>query len=160
MAVIARQGGTANYSSGGASKYIPQHWSPMLVVKSYASVCAGDISSTDYEGDLQKMGDTVLIRKVPDITPATYTINGTITYVQPEVANTLLEVSKAIYAAPKFDNIDAFQADVAMAEMFMDEMTKKFGIRKDTDFFADLYAAVAAANQGATAGAVSALVNL
>lgn len=160
MAVITRAGGTANYSSTGTSKWTPQIWSPTLVRKSYAATCAADISTLEYEGQISRVGDTVIIRKIPTLTPVAYEINGSISYVQPEIANTTLEISKAKGIFLKVDDIDAKQMDYAWVDNLTDAAAKEMAEAKDTDFFADIPADISGDNQGSGAGVVSGNVDL
>ena len=155
MAVITRASMTANYSSQGTSKWTPELWSPTLVRKSYAATCAADISTLAYEGEISRVGDRVIIRKIPTLTPAAYEINGAISYVQPEIANTALEISKAKIIALQLDDIDAKQMDYAWIDVMTDAAAKEFAEQKDTDFFADIPAEVSGDNQGSGAGVIS-----
>lgn len=160
MAVITRAMSTADYSSQGTSKWTPELWSPTLVRKSYAATCAADISTLAYEGEISRVGDRVIIRKIPTLSPVSYSVNGTITYVQPEVANTVLEISKAKLIALQLDDIDAKQMDYAWIDVMTDAAAKEMAEQKDTDFFADIPADVAGENQGSGAGVNSGSIDL
>lgn len=157
---IVRAGGYANYSSEGTNKFTPELYSGKLVSKAYATTVSGSICTTAYEGEIKAKGDKVNIRKVPTILPLDYTIGQDIVYTVPEEASTVLEIDKAIYASPAIDKIDAFQSDIALIENWTTDMARQFAIRMDRDLLADIPGEVAAANQGATAGAISGNVNL
>ena len=50
MAVYPVAPGSPDYSSTGATKYIPSIYSALLVKKFYPQTIFGKISQTDYEG--------------------------------------------------------------------------------------------------------------
>ena len=48
--------------------FIPEIWSSKLVEKFYDATVLAAIANTDYEGEIQKYGDTINIRQRPDVT--------------------------------------------------------------------------------------------
>lgn len=160
MAGVARDPGYTDYSSDGTIRYNPEVWSGKLTVKYYASTCAGEIASHDYEGDIRGLGDNIVIRRTPDVAVAPYTIGAGLTYQKPGKDGTNLPINKALSWQVAVNTVDRFQSDIDMLSMFEDDAAEQVKIAQDTDMFANIYADVAAENTGATAGAVSAGINL
>src|SRR4030043_924734 len=64
----SRAAGHPDYTSAGTSKVIPEIWSPKILKKYYMNAIATAICNTDHQEEVQKGGDKVYIRTVPDIT--------------------------------------------------------------------------------------------
>lgn len=160
MAGPTRAVGYTDHSSTSASKFIPQVWSGKLVEKFYASTVFGEIANTDYEGEISDLGDKVIIRTVPDVTIADYEIGGGVTYENLSSPAIELDIDRAKNFAFAVNDIDRYQSDIAEIDKWSDETGNKLKISVDTDVLGTVYALAAAENSGATAGAVSASVNL
>jgi len=109
---------------------------------------------------IKAMGDTVIIRKTPDLTVGTYSIGGTISYQVPEKDSTSLTIDKAIYTAFRIDDIDKVQVDMDLINMYADDSAYKMKISVDTDVLGYLGTAAHADNIGSTAGAISANIDM
>lgn len=93
MAALPSAAGYPAYSG----TFIPQIWSGKLVEKFYDATVFGDISNTDYEGEIKAMGDTVNIRTVPNITIQDYVKGQKLATQTPESANVTLNINKGKY---------------------------------------------------------------
>lgn len=160
MAGPTRAGGYPDYSSGGASKFIPEIWSGKMVEKFYASTVFAEISNNDYEGEIKALGDNVIIRSTPDITVNTYQIGQNLTYQKPTSTPTSLPINKALYWAAAVNSVDRYQSDIGLMDNFTDDASYQVKIAQDQDVLGNIYADVDAANSGATAGAVEGNVDL
>ena len=80
MAGITRDTGYTDLSSTSSGKFIPVIWSGKLVEKFYDATVFGEIASTDYEGEIKSMGDTVEIRTTPTLTINDYKIGQNLDY--------------------------------------------------------------------------------
>lgn len=152
--------GVASGHPAYSGTFIPEIWSAKLVEKFYDATVFGEIANTDYEGEISAMGDKVKIRTVPDITIRDYQKGGNLVYQRPESANVELNIDKAKYFAFTVDNIDKFQSDINLMDKWAADGGEQMKIATDTGILADIYADVASANKGATAGAQSSSFNL
>lgn len=160
---LAVDAGSKNYSStgsGNVSKFIPQVWSSKLVEKFYKATVFTDITNTDYEGEIKAYGDKVVIRTVPSITIRTYVKGTNLTYEEPESANVELDIDQGKYFAFKVFDVDKYQSDLNLMNMWSEDGAEQMKISIDADILGTVYSSVAAANAGATAGAISGNINL
>lgn len=160
MAGPTRATGHPDYSSTSASGFIPQIWSGKMIEKLYANTVFGEIANTDYEGEIKAKGDTVQIRTTPDIAISDYEIGGGLTYEKPTSAKVELQINRAKYFAFEVNDVDAYQADIKLMDDWSNDAGQKMKIAIDTDILGSIYADVAAANAGATAGVDSSSYNL
>lgn len=160
MAGPTRASGQPDYSSGSTSGFIPEIWSGKLVEKLYSATVFGEIANTDYEGEISKKGDTVNIRTTPSMVIRDYEIGGGLTYDKPTSDKVTLEVNRAKYFAFEVNDIDAYQSDLRLMDNWSDDGGEQMKIAIDTDMLGSIYADAAAANKGATAGAISGGFNL
>ena len=140
--------------------FVPEIWSGKLLVKFYAACVLADISNTDYEGEIKDVGDKVIIRTVPDITIRDYTKGQTLIIQRPESPNEELEIDKAKYFNFICDDIDKHQTDIKLMNSWSDDAGQQMAISIDTGVLADIYADADASNKGASAGAISANLNM
>jgi len=160
MAGVTRAGGYNDYSSTGTSKFTPQLFSKKMLRNFYQTTAFSEIANTDYEGEIGKVGDTVIIRKTPAITITAYTVGGALTYEVPEVANTSLVIDQANSWSFRIDDIDAFQTDLDLINKFTADAGERMKITVDTECFNYISTLPASTNKGATAGAISASIDL
>lgn len=152
--------GTPNYSVTGTGQFIPQLWSGKLVVKFYAATVLADISNTEYEGEIKKFGDEVIIRTVPDITIKDYVAGQKLDYETPESPSISLKIDKGKYFGFRIDYIQKYQSDINLLDRWSDDSAQQMKIKVDTDVLGAIYADAHAKNKGTTAGAKSSSFNL
>lgn len=157
---IPRAAGYADYSSGGQAGFVPELWSTKLSTKFYNTTVFGEIASTDYEGEITRMGDAVHIRRTPDISVNPYQVGMNITYQVPNVQATELVIDQGLYWAYQIDNVDRYQSDIDLMDDFTQDAVQKTMEQQDQTLLAGIPGQVAATNQGAAAGAISGDVNL
>lgn len=157
---IPRVAGYPDYSSGGASAFIPEWWDTNLTIKFYNTTVFGEICDTSVEGTIQKLGDAVHIRRTPDITVNDYEIGMTITYQVPTTNATELVIDQGLYWAVQADNVDRYQSDIDLFDVFTQDAVQKTMERMDSNLLAYIPGQVAATNEGANAGAISGDINL
>ena len=150
--------GVDGYKTVG--KFIPDIWSGKLQVKFYKSTVLGEISNNDWEGEIKGQGDKVVIRGIPDITIRNYSKGESLTKEVPTSTPLELLIDKGKYFAVVLDDVDKVQADVALMDMFTSDAAEQMKISIDTDVLDGVKSAAAAANLGATAGAISGNINL
>lgn len=142
-------------SDAGKSNFIPQLYAKKALRNFYLTTFYNDVCNTDYEGQIKSQGDTVIIRKTPELSVNTYEIGQTITYEVPKKDSTQLVIDKAIYAAFKIDDIDKVQSDMALVNMFAEDTGHRIKIEVDKDVLGYMGTGAGADNKGATAGAIS-----
>jgi hypothetical protein len=144
----------------GGGKYTPEIFSQNMLIKFYLTTVFGEISNTDYEGEIKQKGDKVIIRTVPDVTIRDYVKGQDLVYESPVAAEVELEIDKAKYYATRIDKIDQLQNDINLMDKWSDDAGKRLAISIDTDILSNFYTGASASNTGNTAGAVSAAYNL
>jgi len=159
---VAATSGYPQYSPSNSSgaKFIPEIWSGKLQVKFYRSTVLAEITNNDWEGEIKGSGDKVHIRSIPTITIRNYTKGLNLTNEVPESTPIELTIDKGKYFSVVVDDVDEVQADVRLMDMFTNDASEQMKIAIDNDVLNAVPASAAAANKGATAGAVSTNINL
>jgi N4-gp56 family major capsid protein len=153
-------GNAGAYDSTTGSNFIPEVWSGKLQVKFYKSTVLGEITNNDWEGEIKGQGDKVYIRSIPTITISSYTKGQNLTSQVPTSTPLELNIDKGKYFAVVLDDVDATQADVKLMDIFTNDASQQMKIAIDGDVLGTVFADAAAANKGATAGAISGDINL
>lgn len=152
--------GSLTPSPGYSHTVIPEIWSGKLLEKFYASTVLAAISNTAYEGEIKNMGDTVHIRTKPTITINDYLADGGIVVERPSSNIIDLLINKGKYFATILDDVMEVQADINLMGMWSDDAAQQMKIKIDQDVLLGLLGQADAANRGATAGKISASLNL
>lgn len=162
MAVFPTNGDfTTNPEYTGS--FIPTLWSGKLLAKFYQNTMLSEIMNTDYEGELKNKGDTIRIRTAPSITINEYTGAGsTLSTEVPVPIFQDMQVNQAKYFSVQTNDVLAQQADMDLMNMFTEDAAKQLKIAIEDEVFFNSFVTEGpdAANQGATAGAISAAYNL
>lgn len=163
MAVFPTQGAFTT-SPEYTGSFIPQLWSNKLNAKFYASTMMTEIANTDWEGEIKNQGDTIRIRTAPSITINDYGGPGgaALTNEVPTPIFTDMQIDKGKYFSVQVSDVLAHQADMDLMNMFTDDAAKQLKIAIENECFFQWFVTegAAAANAGATAGALSAGYNL
>lgn len=144
-----------------SDNFIPEIWSGKIIEKFYDNTVLAAIANTDYEGEIKNFGDLVHIRQKPDIAITAYEADMTLAYERPSVAVVDLSIDKGNYFNTILDDVMEIQSDLNMMSLWADDAASQMKITTDTevlDYMAPL--ANATTNIGATAGAISANINL
>ena len=152
-----------NTSTAYTGTFIPTLWSGKLLAKFYQNTMLSEIMNTDYEGELKNKGDTIRIRTAPSITINDYTGAGsTLATEVPVPIFQDMQVNKAKYFSVQTNDVLAQQADMDLMNMFTEDAAKQLKIAIEDEVFFNTFVTngPAAANAGATAGAISANYNL
>jgi hypothetical protein len=140
--------------------FIPEIWSTKLLDKFYDACIYSEIANTDYEGEIQKHGDTVKIRTTADIVINDYVKGRPLVYQNPESPLVDLLIDQGHYFAFNAFDLDKTQSDINLMNSWSGDGAEKIKIRVDTNILGSIYADAAAANAGATAGRKSYNINL
>ena len=79
-----------------SGKFIPAVWAAKLNAKFYAASVYGEISNTDYAGEISSMGDKVYINTAPTLTVSNYTAGTSLSYQVPTPDMQELLIDKGI----------------------------------------------------------------
>lgn len=157
--VLYPSGSTANALQ--ANGFIPEIWSGKLIEKFYAATVLSAISNTDYEGEIKSAGDKVKIRTKPTITIRDYRADGDLAVDRPEGSFVELNIDQGKYFNLILDDVMEIQSDLNVMSMWADDASEQFKITVDTAVLKGiLNGATATVNRGATAGAITAGINL
>lgn len=151
-------GGTANTLQ--STGFIPEIWSGKLIEKFYSSTVLAAISNTDYEGEIKTQGDRIKIRTKPTVTIADYRADGNLALQRPSGSNVTLQIDQGKYFNCILDDVMDIQSDVNNMSIWADDASEQMKITIDTAVLLGILGQGAAANRGATAGAISGNINL
>jgi len=140
--------------------FIPTIWSSKLIEKFYDATVLAAISNTMYEGEIKGQGDLVKIRTVPDLVISDYSSGQTLINQRPTSSVIELLIDKGKSWSAIVDDVIAVQTDIDMMNLWSTDASEKMKIAIDRDVLGVLGPLVAAANRGATAGRISANINL
>jgi hypothetical protein len=152
--------GSAQPNPPYSGTFIPEIWSGKLIEKFYASTVLAAISNTDYEGEIRNQGDKVKIRTKPTITIRDYAVGGDLTLDRPASNIVTLDIDKGKYFAEILDDVMEIQSDINMMGIWSDDAAQQMKITVDNDVLLGIMGQCDARNKGATAGAISANLNL
>ena len=153
------------YPVGGAAKshsgtYNPVIYSNKLLLKFYLMTVFGAIANTDYEGEIKGFGDTVEIRKIPDMVVRDYVKGQDLIYDDPEPDTVSLNIDKGKYFGIRAFDIDRAQADINYVDEWAKDGAEQMKIAIDASILSTLPSKAHAENIGATAGKQANNLNL
>lgn len=162
MAAVYPVTGDFATSQSYSGAFIPTLWSGKLLAKFYQNTILSEVTNTDYEGELKSQGDTVRIRLAPSISIQDYTAGQSLNYEVPEPIFQDMQVNKGKYFGVQVNDVLAYQADMELMNMFTEDAAKQLKISIENEVFFNSFVTEgpAAANEGATAGAISASYDL
>lgn len=143
--------GAPEYGTGSTSQYIPAVYSALLIKKFYPKTLFGQISQTEYEGDIKSQGDTVYIRTRPTIDTFRYKKGMILPVQNPESPYVTLKVDQGEGFSFAIDDVDAFQSDIKLMDTWGEDAAEQMKQRIDKNLLISLAAAGAVAGgQAAT----------
>jgi hypothetical protein len=140
--------------------FIPTIWSSKLNIKFYAATTFGDISNTNWEGDIKSMGDKVIINNIPTISINAYTIGQNLTYEVPTPNTVELQIDKGYYFGVNVSDVLEYQAQPNLMDIFTTDAANQMKIAVDRESFLNTFSSANASNIGTTAGALSGGYNM
>ncbi len=149
-----------NTSPAYSGTFIPTLWSSRLNAKFYTASVFGEIANTDWEGEVQNLGDTVIINNIPDISISTYTVGTNLTYEVPTPNTVEVQVSHGKYFAFQVNDVLAYQADPKLMDVFSNDASMQMKVAVDSTTLYNTAFNGDAANKGTAAGAQSGSYNL
>jgi hypothetical protein len=149
-----------NTSPAYSGTFIPVLWSGRLNAKFYTASLFGEITNTDWQGEIGALGDKITINNIPDVTINTYTVGSGLSYQVPTPAIVELTIDKAKYFAFQVNDILEYQSKPNLMDTFSNDASMQMKVAVDSNVLYNTWANGAAANKGATAGAKSSSYNL
>lgn len=143
--------GAPDYSTGSSSQYIPAIYSALLIKKFYPKTLFGQISQTDYEGDIKSMGDTVYIRTRPTIDTFRYKKGMILPVQNPESPYITLKIDQGEGFSFAIDKVDEFQSDIKLMNIWGEDASEQMKQRIDKNLLISIAAAGAVAGGQAAA---------
>ena len=140
--------------------YIPEIWSGKTLIKFYTATIFAAISNTDFEGEINSMGDKVHISTVPDMVIRDYVIGQKLVRDRPIAADVELNIDKGKYYSFVINSVEKKQAKINYIEKWTDDAGMQMKIEIDSDILADVYTDADATNAGNSAGAKSGSIQL
>lgn len=141
--------------SATGSGFIPEIWSGKMLEKLYLYTVFGEISNTDYEGEIKNYGDTIIVRTTPDITINDYVIGQNLIYQRPESTPLEMIIDKGKYYAFACDDIVRKQSDLKLMDDWSEDAGRQMGISIDHDILSWAISYPHASNKNNSAGADS-----
>lgn len=121
------------------ANFIPQIWADMLLPALRLNLVYGNLFNGDYQGQIEKMGDTVKINAIGDITVNNYTKDTDLNPPQSLTdAQTMLVINQAKYYNFDVDDVDAAQSSVTVMQEAMSWAAYKVALGMD-QFYAGFY---------------------
>lgn len=152
--------GSSQPNPAYSGRFIPSVWSSILVDKFYDTTVLAAISNTNYEGEIKKFGDKVIIRTRPSLTIRRYRINQALEVERPSSDVIVLNIDQGGYFNASCDDIHAIQSDLDMLSLWAEDAAEQVKLFVDNDVLHYLVGNVAPTNRGAAAGVRSAAYNL
>lgn len=125
MAVFPVAPGNPDYGTGSSSQYIPAIYSALLIKKFYPTTVFGEISNTDYEGDIKSSGDTVYIRTRPTIETFAYKKGMVLPVQNPESPYVTMKIDQGEGFSFAIDKVDEFQSDIKLMNVWAEDATQQ-----------------------------------
>jgi len=162
MAAVFPVNSPFNTNPSYSGAFIPTLWSKKLLVKFYQNTMLSEIANTDYEGELKNQGDTIRIRLAPSININDYEVGSNLSYEVPTPIYQDMQVNKGKYFGVQVNDVLAYQSDMDLMNMFTEDAAKQLKIAIENEVFFNNFVTEgpAAANEGTTAGAISAAYDL
>jgi hypothetical protein len=161
MSVYPVTAGHPDYGTGGSSQYIPAVYSALMVKKFYPQTLFGQISNTDYEGDIKEMGDTVYIRTRPTIETFRYKKGMVLPVQNPESPYVDLKIDQGEGFSFALDRVDEFQSDINLMNEWGDDAAAQMKQVLDRNMLTSIAAggAIAGGKAGTTVSGYDAAAN-
>jgi hypothetical protein len=163
---MALQTSTGIPAASGYPQYSGSLIHPMfgqdLIEQFYCSTVFGDISVTDFIGDLQSCGDQITFWREPQVIIRDHIKDGTIKHDTLEAKPIQLSIDKAKEFSIKMAKVDEKQMcnwDTFRASM-LNSASRRSADEIDCDILGTVYADADRANRGTSAGILSGCYNL
>lgn len=143
---IARQGGILPNG-----KFVPQLYSARLQAKYFAENVVPLIANHDYDGEISKLGDTVNIRKRPNVDIKDYVLGQDLVPQEGLADESIqLTIDYADYFDLPIRDVDKFEADIDFAMITLDEAAKGLSTKAERRVLQSIYTSATSTVSGGT----------
>lgn len=111
--------------------FIPKLWSARLLANLDKSLVFKNFVNTDYEGEIQNLGDSVVINQFGDVTIKDYTGADIDNPEEVTSATQTLLIDQALYYNYKVNDIDAAQANIELVDKAQERAAYALGDKVD-----------------------------
>lgn len=111
--------------------FIPKLWSARLLANLDKSLVFKNFVNTDYEGEIQNLGDSVVINQFGDVTIKDYTGADIDNPEDVTSATQTLLIDQALYYNYKVNDIDAAQANIELVDKAQERAAYALGDKVD-----------------------------
>ena len=118
-----------------SGNYIPEIWSGKTLVKFYRTSVFGDISNTDYEGEIKDKGDSVKIRTIPDITINDYELGTDLIIESPAGGVVELLIDQGFYYNIGVEDLEKLESDIPYIEKWATDAGEQLANKQDKKIF-------------------------
>jgi len=150
----------SNPNPAYTTNFIPEIWSAKLIEKFYDATVLAAISNTDYEGEIKKHGDKIIMRSRPTITIRNYEANQELVVDRPSSPVLEMLIDQGKYFNLHLDDVMKVQSDIDLMNQWSADASEQMKIVIDTDCLTHLVAGATARNCGTGAGRISQNINL
>lgn len=156
MAII----GYAGNSLPQSQLFTPEKWSRKTLAIEKRKTVFEKITNKDYEGEIKNEGDTVNIAR--DIVPVAkgYQRGMPLEFEQQPTISTQLVINRAAYIGNYVELVSDYQSALNRMNIWAMNAGYAFSVYKDKQILNEIHLDADPMNRGATAGAVSADINL
>lgn len=134
------------------NSFIPQLWADTMLLATRRDLVFGNLVNRDYQGLISRMGDTVRINGIGDITVSNYIKDTDLTAAQAlSDAQTVLTISQAKYFNFEVDDVDQAQQNPKVMPEAMSYAGYKIALAID-NYLAGFYTEASATNLIGTSG--------
>lgn len=113
------------------ANFIPKLWSARLLANLDKSLVFKNFVNTDYEGEIQNLGDSVVINQFGDVTIKDYTGADIDNPEDVTSATQTLLIDQALYYNYKVNDIDAAQANIELVDKAQERAAYALGDKVD-----------------------------
>jgi hypothetical protein len=115
------------------TNFTPDLWSAKILVALRKNMVATSLVNRDYEGEVKRMGDSVKITSITDVTIGSYTAHNDITWEDIDDATRSLLIDQAKYFAFELDDIERAQNVNGGAVMTQASESASYGLSSTAD---------------------------
>ena len=143
--------GAPSYSGN----FTPIIWETMFLVKYYLTTVMGDITNTNYEGQIKNYGDTVRVPIRPDMIIRRYVDRQELEVQNPGSDSIDLLIDRGLYFNALISDVQKKQAQINFVAAWSDDAAQQMAIESDREILNEIPIDAHPLNQGITAGAIS-----
>lgn len=124
---------TGNITVTSAANFIPEIWSPEVKRAVESNLVMARLVVRDFEGEIQRMGDTVRITDISNLTVAAKTADTDVNFETITEGQTTITINTHQYAAFKLEDITKVQSNVDLLSEYANKIGYALAKKVDTD---------------------------